>query len=648
MHMLEVRRQAAAQAGPIQGAKMDSRQTPAVSPAVSPAVNSSGGALPLFLQRQTAGGAAADAAPAANAPAPPVVHDALRAPGRPLAANERAQWEPRFGRDLRDVRLHTGEQAAQSARAVGANAYTVGSDIVFGAGRFSPDTAGGARLLAHELTHVVQQGGGRGPAPTAAQIGAADSAYEREAGAVAAAVQRGESAAGMIVPPAGSGPAALQRDTAGAGSGSAQQQTGSGSGSAQQTATQQPAAQPLDYDRDPKSIPAVPAGQTAAGVRTLLANKKRAGDITGFQVLGVQANTEAEIFLLALLYGMAARSRWGSEADIVTAIGWPPKGGGAAPQGRVTVRIDRSGAATAELLAAGPVPAVAQVSAAAGAARLTADWGFASVTGWSGQNAAKDAAEISDVIAALELLKREAPQDVGALQGVELMRVPSLPANRAGEFFAGSHVALGQAATVQPYLKLADRAFNADDVMFAGGGTGAPTVPASFTVILHEVGHAVENEPLRAARAGVIQATADVEAAKKLLAGDPAAYDAELKAAQRKGKRAVNEFYKKKEAEYKQNTKAEEEANKRLAAEQGKLNAARDAASGNTLRLQKFVDLVKQNNIRRFTRYAAQNWPQSPEEFYAEAYALWLVDPVFLKANYKVVFDFFQNGDYRK
>jgi len=645
MHMLAVRRQtvshAVAQPAPSHSTKAE--QTPAQT-AGSAGASPDGGALPLFLQRQVAAGVAS---PDANAPAPPIVQDVLRAPGWPLAADERARWEPRFGHDLGDVRLHTGEQAARSARAVGANAYTVGRNIVFGGGQFGPDTSGGTRLLAHELTHVVQQGSGQGSLPAdmsgGARVGAADSTYEQEAGAVAAAVLAGEGAVGGIAPRAGSGPALLQRDTAGAGSGSAGSGS-AGSGSAQQQA----APQPPDYDRDPKTIPAVPAGQTAAGITTLLTNKKRAGDITNFRVLGVAAGSQAEIFLLALLFGMASRTRWGSEADIVTAIGWPPKGGGPAPQGRVTVRIDRQGAASAELIAAGPVPPVAQTSAAAGTARLTADWGFASVTGWSGQNPAKDAAEISDVLAALELLKSKAPQDAAALQGVELIRVPSLPANRAGEFFAGSHVALGQPATVQPYLKLADRAFSADDVMFAGGGAGAPTVPASFTVILHEVGHAVEAEQLRAARAGVIGAAADVESAKKLVAGDPTAYEAELKAAQRKGKRAVNEFYKKKEAEYKQNTKAEEEASKRLAAEQDKLNAVRAAASGNTLRLQKFVDLVTANNIRRFTRYAAQNWPQSPEEFYAEAYALWLVDPVFLRANYKVVFDFFQNGDYRR
>jgi hypothetical protein len=77
--------------------------------------------------------------------------------GRPLAAAIRAEMEARFGRDFGDVRVHTGKVAATSALAEGARAYTVGRDIVFGEGRYMPETGVGKRLLAHELAHVVQQ-----------------------------------------------------------------------------------------------------------------------------------------------------------------------------------------------------------------------------------------------------------------------------------------------------------------------------------------------------------------------------------------------------------------------------------------------------------------------------------------------------------
>jgi len=69
--------------------------------------------------------------------------------------------EPRFGHRFGDVRVHTGEQAAESAQAVGAMAYTVGNQVVFGKGRYQPSSAEGRHLLTHELTHVVQQAGAR-------------------------------------------------------------------------------------------------------------------------------------------------------------------------------------------------------------------------------------------------------------------------------------------------------------------------------------------------------------------------------------------------------------------------------------------------------------------------------------------------------
>jgi hypothetical protein len=93
--------------------------------------------------------------------APPIVHEVLRSPGQPLDPATRAFMEPRFGYDFSQVRVHYGATAERSARDVNANAYTVGRDIVFGAGRFAPGTHAGRRLLAHELTHVVQQGGSR-------------------------------------------------------------------------------------------------------------------------------------------------------------------------------------------------------------------------------------------------------------------------------------------------------------------------------------------------------------------------------------------------------------------------------------------------------------------------------------------------------
>ncbi len=91
--------------------------------------------------------------------APPIVHEVLRSPGQPLDTTTRNLMGPRFGHDFSEVRVHADPKAAESARAVNALAYTVGRDVVFGTGRYVPGSTEGTRLLAHELTHVVQQAG---------------------------------------------------------------------------------------------------------------------------------------------------------------------------------------------------------------------------------------------------------------------------------------------------------------------------------------------------------------------------------------------------------------------------------------------------------------------------------------------------------
>jgi hypothetical protein len=90
--------------------------------------------------------------------APASVDQALAIPGRPLELALRQDMEQRFGYDFSRVRIHSGVAAEQSARDADAHAYTLGQDIVFGAGGFAPGTQAGRRLIAHELTHVVQQG----------------------------------------------------------------------------------------------------------------------------------------------------------------------------------------------------------------------------------------------------------------------------------------------------------------------------------------------------------------------------------------------------------------------------------------------------------------------------------------------------------
>lgn len=79
--------------------------------------------------------------------------------GMPLAANQKSFFESGIGYDFSDVKIHTGSEASQSAKNINALAYTHGNNIVFGEGQYQPDTDTGKKLLAHELTHVVQQKG---------------------------------------------------------------------------------------------------------------------------------------------------------------------------------------------------------------------------------------------------------------------------------------------------------------------------------------------------------------------------------------------------------------------------------------------------------------------------------------------------------
>lgn len=99
---------------------------------------------------------------------PVSVRETLDATGQPLDASTRDFMETRFGYDFSGVRIHTGALAAESAQAVNALAYTVGRNIVFGAGQYEPGTSRGDRLIAHELTHTIQQSGSHALSPTGA------------------------------------------------------------------------------------------------------------------------------------------------------------------------------------------------------------------------------------------------------------------------------------------------------------------------------------------------------------------------------------------------------------------------------------------------------------------------------------------------
>ena len=137
---------------------------------------------------------------------PPIVHDVLASPGQALDPVARADLEARFGQGFDDVRVHADTRAEESAAAVGARAWAVGTDIAFGRGQYDPMSSQGRGLLAHELAHVVQQRN-LPRASDGLRLGEPDDVYEREAEAAAASVV----AEGKPRPPAALAEQRLQR-----------------------------------------------------------------------------------------------------------------------------------------------------------------------------------------------------------------------------------------------------------------------------------------------------------------------------------------------------------------------------------------------------------------------------------------------------
>jgi Domain of unknown function (DUF4157) len=122
--------------------------------------------------------------------APPIVHEVLDSPGEPLDRATRASMETQLDADFSGVRVHVDDRAARSAEAVGAAAYTVGRDVVFGRGFYRPQSREGRELLAHELEHTEQEG--TGPVPSELRIGHPADLAEREASAAATRIRSGQ------------------------------------------------------------------------------------------------------------------------------------------------------------------------------------------------------------------------------------------------------------------------------------------------------------------------------------------------------------------------------------------------------------------------------------------------------------------------
>jgi hypothetical protein len=424
---------------------------------------------------------------------------------------------------------------------------------------------------------------------------------------------------------------------------------------------------------------------------------------------GVTPGSDEEIYLWNILLQRAERRCWGSEIDVVTRIGPSPKAGGPTPVGQVTVQIDGAGNATVELIKRGAVnvPAGFKDKASAKAA-LIKDLGFSAVKDGSASWHLPDLNKVHAALSRLAADERTALKGVDLVRESTLADKDGKPL--AGEFrYEGKLTPDGKSAIRSQSLHIADLAFAGDTISFAGGAGG--TAAASFHTILHEAAHAVESKVLREAEFARLEATAalnvEIEKVNKVVK----AVNPESRAAFGKAKK-YGKAEKKSGNAYLAAINATTAAIDTFAGSQhlGKLDtqeaaaaktiAKRDAAKktlpvghpalkdfarlsalqddwfsaakeravafktfktaeaaeraatgskkGMSKRLQNFVTVVNKHKIPPLTEYAKRNWPGQPQEFYAEAFALWKNDPAYLELNAKALKDWFDAGEHLK
>lgn len=430
-------------------------------------------------------------------------------------------------------------------------------------------------------------------------------------------------------------------------------------------------------------------------------------------VTGVPPNSQAEIFVWNTLVQLGQRSRWGTEVDLVTAIGHPTTTPARpAPIGRVTLRIDNLGNAAATLVGVGPVVPGAVFPTRAAAVTALQALGFANVVDGS---AAWTLPELSKLNTALSQVPAA---DRSAFTGVDLVRehtvnVHGRPA--AGVFAHSATLAVGATtATRSDRLTIADSAFAGDSLSFIGDT--AASGPASFETVVHEAGHAVETEALRNAQfarleaqgvlngriaaqnAAVTAFNASSRAAFTAARGYPRAQQSQAGAFLRAINGATTAIQAMTDnTTVSRNATREAAATRAIAArdraraalavaaaahpaltdfttaltdQDAWFAAAQDRAAANAVveqrradetatsapagsgtvgsrRLASFVTHINANHIPPLTQYAADNWPAHPEEFYAEAYSLWLNDRTYLQTNAPTLVTFFDSGAHR-
>jgi hypothetical protein len=383
--------------------------------------------------------------------------------------------------------------------------------------------------------------------------------------------------------------------------------------------------------------------------------------------------------------------------------------GAPAPVGQVTVRYDGKGNANAELVKAGAPATPSQFTSLDDARKaLIADFGLSVVMDGTAIWTLPNLNKVHAAFSKMPMADRTALKGVALIRDSTLRDDDGNPL--AGQFKHGSEVKkTGDPATRIDELHLADSAFSGDARSFVGGATG--TSVASFFTILHEAGHAVETKALRDARFAARQAQAvmnerqakvnaavdvvntevpKVNAAFKSYAKDvkqscqdyfgaihavtpqinayangndashaqreTAATGAvakrdKAKAAVKAGHPALKDFQALADAQDKWFAAAQSRAAAHTAlasAKKAEAAVSDPKNSKRSKRLKNFVDFVTKNKIPPLTEYARLNWPAHPDEFFAEAYTLWINDPQYLEANARALKGWFDAGEHLK
>lgn len=621
---------------------------------------------------------------ACAAPVPPGAERALAAhPAEPLPESLRVEAEQRFGLPLDDIRVHQGAEASRFARAAGARAFTLGRELVFGSGQYDPRSEAGRALLWHELGHVAQ-----GQADQALRAPLYDTTrwtitspvtgqtLANMKTAIAGKISKGDIASATVVGvPLGTDEemyllniiyqlgtkgnwdrvmkveAEVAPPVRGVGQLGLVTVTIDAAGAVTAELIQKgPLVEPLPYSKD-DAIKKVIADFGVAGFEK--------GDKEWAASDVADINDVAEALALipagdrAALKGVTF-TRWSKLTDDDTGkelAGQFRSKGTHIPKGATSVTVDQR----AELrLADSAFNFGARFVGTAGKTlpasyqTILHEVGHAVEKQATGKAAdALDAAVLKQntTFQAAETARKKwkeayaKGQDVTPFKAafntnIAANKAATAAAAKARTALAGTQVAASTIKTLETDATTkrtaAKTALATADAAVKGWSPGEVSASEAYRLTVTAVDTALDTYVKDTAPgSGTSAHKADVALLAAVTARDKAREDLKKSAAANPapGVYAAVET-----------------------AQAAATDAARTLAHsrGRTLRLQKFKDLVDNNKITPFTQYARDNWPYNPEEFYAEAYSLWLSDPTFVQKSYQPIYDFFNSGEYAK